>query len=167
MKIFLQNILSFFVLVLVQVLILNNIKFLGFINPYLYILFIISLPVNINKVALLLMAFLLGLSIDIFSNTLGVHAFSTVFVAFFRENIIKLLIPRDDNFDMTVPSMLSFGRSQFVKYAIIMVVAHHAILLTVEAFSLNNFWFLILRILLNSTFTILLILGLERLKLKR
>lgn len=167
MKLFLQNIFNFFMLVLVQVLILNNIKFLGFINPYIYILFIISLPLNVNKSLLLILAFALGLSVDIFSNTLGVHAFATVFVAFFRENIIKLLIPRDDNYDQTVPSMLTFGKSQFVKYTIITVLAHHAILLTIEAFSLNNFWFLLLRILLNSTFTILLILGIERLKVKK
>lgn len=167
MKLIIQSILHFLLLVLVQVLILNNIKFLGFINPYIYILFIITLPVNVNKTFLLLLAFVLGLSIDIFCNTLGVHAFATVFVAFFRENIIKLLIPRDDNYDLTVPSMHTFGRSQFVKYTIMMVFVHHTILLLIEAFSLYNFWFLLLRILFNSTFTILLILGIERIKVKK
>lgn len=167
MRLVLRNILHFFLLVLVQVLILNNIKFLGFINPYIYILFIITLPVNVNKAFLLVLAFVLGLSVDIFCNTLGVHAFATVFVAFFRENIIKLLIPRDDNYDLTVPSMHTFGLSQFVKYTIIMVLVHHTILLLIESFSLHNFWYLMLRIILNSTFTILLIVGIERIKVKK
>ena len=86
----LQNIFRFILLVLFQVLVLNNIQFLGYINPYLYILFILSLPVQMPRWFLLVLAFILGLSIDIFSNTLGMHAFATVFVAFFREGIIKL-----------------------------------------------------------------------------
>jgi rod shape-determining protein MreD len=131
------------------------------------VLFIITLPLNINRSLLLFLAFVLGLSIDIFSNTLGVHAFATVFVAFFREYIIKLILPRDDNYDLTIPSMISFGQSQFVKYAVMMVLIHHIVLFVVEAFSLQNFWFLVLRILLNSAFTLILLLGIERLKVKK
>ncbi len=86
----LQNILSFVLLVLFQVLALNNIQFLGFINPYIYILFIIALPVKTPRWLSLILAFILGLTLDIFSNTLGMHAFATVLIAFLRNGIINL-----------------------------------------------------------------------------
>ncbi|MBN2829899.1 MAG: rod shape-determining protein MreD [Candidatus Cloacimonetes bacterium] len=167
MRLVLQQIGSFIVLVLVQVLILNNIKFLGIINPYLYILFILTLPLSINRGLLLFLAFVLGLSIDIFSNTPGMHAFATVFVAFFRNPIIKLLIPRDDNYELIIPSMKSFGMGQFVRYAVLMVLVHHLILFSVESFSLNALGLLFLRLFFSSIFTLLLVLGIERLRLKK
>lgn len=163
MKLIVQNIFKFILLVLVQVLVLNNIKFLGFINPYLYVLFIITLPISVPRGFLLLIAFLLGLSIDIFSNTVGVHAFATVFVAFMRDPLFSLFAPRD-NHEYSAPSMFSFGANQFTKYAILMVFIHHTILFVLEAFSFENLGMLFLRILLNSIFTLVLLLGIERFK---
>ena len=90
MLIVVQNIISFILLVLVQVLALNNIQFLGYINPYIYILFILSLPVRLPQWITLLLGFVLGLTIDTFSNTMGTHAFATVLIAFLRNGIIKL-----------------------------------------------------------------------------
>ena len=167
MRLVLHQIVYFIVLLLVQVLILNNIKFLGFINPYLYILFILTLPLNINKALFLVIAFLLGFSIDVFSNTLGIHAFATVFVAFFRNQTVKLFIPREDNYEMLIPSMSSFGIGQFVKYAVVMVLIHHLVLFAIEAFTFHAFWLLLSRFFFNSIFTLILLLGIERLRLKR
>ena len=77
----LQNIFSFIVLILLQVLVLNNVQFLGFLNPYIYILFILSLPVKFPRWITLILGFVLGLIIDVFSNTIGTHAFATVLIA--------------------------------------------------------------------------------------
>jgi rod shape-determining protein MreD len=165
MRITAKYIVRFILLVLVQVLILNNVKFLGFINPYLYILFIITLPISTPRVFLLLIAFVLGLSIDIFSNTPGVHAFATVFAAFMKAPLIRLFAPRD-SYDYVEPSMQTFGMNQFVKYAVLMVFIHQIALFAVEAFSFQNVGLLILKILLNSIFTLLLLLSIERFKLK-
>ena len=161
----LQNIFRFILLVLVQVLVLNNIQFLGYINPYLYILFILTLPVQMPRWFLLVLAFILGLSIDIFSNTLGMHAFATVFVAFFREGIIKLFTNIEEGNNPT-PTFYTFGVSGYVKYIVVMVLIHHVTLFTLEAFSFVHFWMLISKILLSSLVTILLILGIQSIKTK-
>ena len=89
MKMVLQNIVSFIVLVLVQVLVLNNIHFMGYINPYIYILFILLLPVRFSRHFTLILAFVLGLIIDAFSNTYGVRIFncSDCFPATFAVNL--------------------------------------------------------------------------------
>lgn len=155
-----QNILSFIILVLIQVLALNNIQFLGFINPYIYILFILSLPVKFPRWLSLILAFILGLSIDIFSNTIGIHTFATVLIAFFRNGIIKLFTSIEEGSN-PVPSFYSFGVGSYIKYVVFMVLLHHSTLFLLEAFSFNNFWMTVLRILFSSFITILLILGIR------
>ena len=94
-KVLPRNLLRFAVLVLVQVLILNNIQISGYLNPYVYVLFVLLLPFETPNWLLLVVAFLLGLSIDLFSQTPGIHAFATVFMAFFRPFILNVLSPRD------------------------------------------------------------------------
>ena len=79
------------VLILVQVLVLNNMNLGGYLNPYIYVLFLLLLPANINRSLLLIIAFITGLTIDYFGNTLGLHAAASVFLAFLRPGVINLL----------------------------------------------------------------------------
>jgi len=161
----LQNIFRFVLLVLFQVLVLNNIQFLGYINPYLYILFILALPVQIPRWFLLVLAFILGMTIDIFSNTIGMHAFATVLVAFFRDGIIKLFTNIEEGNNPT-PSFYTFGVSSYIKYVVLMVIIHHTTLFLLEAFSFSHFWIMLAKILLSSMVTILLIMGIQSIKTK-
>lgn len=165
MPVVLQNIFRFLILVLVQVLVLNNIQFLGYINPYIYILFILSLPVRMPRWVSLLVAFGLGLTIDVFSNTPGMHAFATVLIAFLRNWIINLFISIDEGNNPT-PSFYTFGVSSYVKYVVFMVVIHHATLFFLEALSFTHFWIISAKIILSSIITILMILGIQSLKKK-
>jgi len=162
MPIALQNIFRFLFLVLAQVLVLNNIQFLGFINPYIYILFIIALPVRLPRWIGLLLAFILGLTIDAFSNTPGMHAFACVLIAFLRNGLIRLFITIDEGNNPT-PSFYTFSVATYVKYAVFMVVIHHATLFFLEAFSFVHFWLMLFKIVLSSTVTILMILGIQSL----
>lgn len=147
-------------LVLAQVLALNNIQFLGFINPYIYILFILLLPVRLPRWISLLLAFGLGLTIDAFSNTMGMHAFATVLVAFFRNGVIKLFTSIEEGNNPT-PSFYTFGVGAYVKYVVVMVLLHHSALFILESFSFNHLWIVTFKILLSSLVTILLILGIR------
>ena len=161
----LQNIFRFILLVLFQVLVLKNIQFLGYINPYLYILFILVLPVQMPRWLLLILAFILGMTIDVFSNTIGMHAFATVLVAFFRDGIIKLFTNIEEGNNPT-PSFHTFGVSAFVKYVVLIVIIHHTTLFLLEAFSFAHFWIMLTKILLSSLVTIMLILGIQSIKTK-
>jgi rod shape-determining protein MreD len=165
MPIALQNIFRFILLVLAQVLVLNNIQFLGFINPYIYILFIISLPVRMPRWAVLILAFGLGLTIDMFSNTPGMHAFASVLIAFLRNGIIRLFISIDEGNNPT-PSYYTFSVATYVKYVVFMVLIHHTTLFILEAFSLAHFWLMLFKIILSSFVTVLLILGIQSLNKK-
>jgi len=83
------NITRFILLLAVQVVIFNNFNFLGYINPFPYILFIILYPVNGNKYGLLAASFFLGLIMDLFCNSGGVHAAACLTLAYFRPSIFK------------------------------------------------------------------------------
>jgi rod shape-determining protein MreD len=155
-----QNIILFIVLILAQVLVLNNIQFLGFVNPYLYVLFIISLPVSLPRWLTLILAFAMGILIDVFSNTLGMHAAAAVLIAYARSFIIKLFTSIDEGNNPT-PSFHTFGVGSYIKYIFVMVFLHHATLFYLEAFSFSHFWLILFKTLLSSTITILIILGLK------
>jgi rod shape-determining protein MreD len=165
MPVVLQNIFRFIILVLFQVLVLNNIQFLGYINPYLYILFILMLPVQLPRWATLLLAFGLGLTIDMFSNTGGMHASASVLVAFSRNGIINLFTSLDEGNNPT-PSFYTFGVSAYVKYVVVMVFIHHATLFFLEAFSFTHLWIMLAKTILSSIVTILIILGIQSLRRK-
>ncbi|NLK47427.1 MAG: rod shape-determining protein MreD [Bacteroidales bacterium] len=158
MKMVLQNIVSFIVLVLVQVLVLNNIHFMGYINPYIYILFILLLPVRFSRHFTLILAFVLGLIIDAFSNTYGMHAFSTVLIAFLRPFAVNLFANIEEDTNPT-PSFNSFGIFAFSKYVISLVFIHHASFFLLEVFSFTAFGHTLLRIVLNTLITTVILLG--------
>jgi len=161
----LQNIFRFILLVLFQVLVLNNIQFLGYINPYLYILFILSLPVQTPRWFSLVLAFAIGLTIDIFSNTPGTHTFATVLIAFLRNGIIKLFTSIEEGNNPT-PSFYTFGVGAYIKYVVIIVFIHHTTLFYLEAFSFAHFWIISSKIVLSSLLTILVIMGIQSIKTK-
>jgi rod shape-determining protein MreD len=146
----------FVVLVLVQVLFLNQVQFSGFVNPYIYILFVLLLPINAPKYVMLISAFLLGLSVDVFSNTLGVHAFASVFIAYLRPLIIRLITNREE--DMADhPGLIQNGFMWFLKYTVLMVFIHHTVLFYIEVFSFSNFLGTLYRVLLSSLFSVFVI----------
>jgi rod shape-determining protein MreD len=158
-----QNIVRFIALVLIQVLVLNNVQFLGFINPYIYVLFIILLPVKTPRWLSLILAFVLGLTIDMFTNTLGLHAFASVLVTFLRNPIIKIFTTNEDNINFT-PSFNTFGIVPYIKYVFIIILIHHFTLYYMEIFSFTNFWITAYRAALSSLITISIILGVQMLK---
>ena len=113
------NRIAWFVgLVLVQVLMLNNICLFGLATPFIYIYFLLVLDKDTDRNALMVMAFLLGLTVDVFSNTPGVTAGASVLVAFMRPGLLRLFSPRDEyeNFE---PGIYTLGVWAFVRYAII------------------------------------------------
>jgi len=148
----------FIILVAIQVLVLNNIRLGGYINPYIYVLFILLLPVRIPKTLLLVLAFALGLCVDIFSNTLGMHAAATVFLAFCRPGILRALAPRDGYEAESSPSMREISISWFLLYTLIMVFIHHLALFYLEVFRFNEFFSTFLRALVSTLFTVAIIM---------
>ncbi|MFI5163774.1 MAG: rod shape-determining protein MreD [Bacteroidia bacterium] len=152
-----RNILRFLFLVLFQVLILNNIELNGYLNPFLYVLFILMLPFQTPGWAVLVLAFVLGISVDMFSDTGGLHAAASVLMAFLRQPILKLISPRDGYDVVQKPTIQQFGLGWFFSYAGILVFLHHFVLFYMEAFHFADFFSTFFRVVLSSLFTLTLI----------
>jgi len=154
----LKRIIGFLLLVLLQVLVLNNIHLFGYATPFLYIYLILKMDTDTSRSGILLWAFALGLSIDIFTNTPGMNAMATVFLAFVRPYVVGAFMPRDA-VEGLEPSIHTLGFANFTKYITICVVIHHTLLLMVEYFTFVGIWQTLLRIVCCSLLTILLILA--------
>ncbi len=153
----LKNILRFIALVLVQVLIIKNIELGRFINPFLYILFIIALPFETPKWLLLLSGFLLGITIDMFYDTMGMHAAAGVFIAYIRPAILNLFSPREGYEFGTQPTIQYLGVPWFLSYSGILIILHHFVLFYLEVFRFSEFFYTLLRVGLSSLATLLLV----------
>ena len=151
-------IFRFILLVAVQVIVLNNIRLGGYINPFIYVLFIMQLPVRIPKTLLLVIAFATGLCIDVFSDTLGMHAAASVFLGFVRPTILRAISPRDGYEADSSPSLKLMGLNWFLLYTFIAVIIHHFVLFYIEVFRFSEFFSTLLRVSLSSLVTIIFIL---------
>ena len=152
-----RYIILFIVIVLVQLLVCNNIQFSGYVNPYVYILFILVLPVQIQTWLMLLIAFALGFVIDVFCDTMGLHIFATVAAAFVRPFVLSIVAPRDGYDPMLDLSMHSYGIKWYLTYSSIIVFVHHFLLFYLEVFRLSNFFGTLLRVILSSIISLIFI----------
>ena len=147
------NIFRFILLLAVQIVIFNNMNFLGFIMPLPYMLFIILYPVNGNRAGLLLASFLLGLTMDVFSNSGGVHAAACVTLAYLRPYIFKFAFGISYEYQtIKLNDVLTPERFSFI---LISVIIHHFTLFILEAFQVSFFWDILIRTLLSTVFTII------------
>jgi len=151
-----KYVFMFISMVLVQVLIFNQVQFSGFFNPYVYLLFIILLPLSAPRYLVLILAFLLGLIIDVFSNSLGVHSAATVFAAYARPLVIRVISNREDD-KSDYPGLHQNKLIWFVNYVLIMVLLHHTILFYLEVYTFTNFFNTFYRVILSSLFSIIII----------
>jgi cell shape-determining protein MreD len=147
------------VYILIQILVLNEILFYRFINPYIYLALIIRWPLKTNKWGLLLYAFLVGFLIDIFSGSLGFHSTATVFIAFLKPTIAKITIPHNiigDNDNTTIDKI---GTKAFVTFSLILILIHNSVLFILE--HLDFCLAIGFKILASSIITLILILIIE------
>ncbi|HOP03828.1 MAG TPA: rod shape-determining protein MreD [Tenuifilaceae bacterium] len=157
----------FVLLIVLQVFVLNNVQYSGYINPMIYLLFILILPFEIKGLFLLVVAFLTGLTVDLFMNTLGMHTSATVVMAFTRPYVISFLSRRTDLDFKGKVIMGVTGVQWYVKYTIILVFVHHIFLFYFELFSFNHFFLTLLRVLLSTFFSSIVILTAQYFTVKK
>jgi rod shape-determining protein MreD len=150
MYIIVRNIVRFLVVILFQVLVMDNVMINGYMIPYIYILFILLMPFETPRWTQLILGFLLGMGIDLFLNTPGMHTAATVLVAFIRPYLLNLLAPRDGYDTDSFPRIHYYGFLWFLKYTLIIVVIHHFLLFYLEVFQLKDFLTTLSRVILSS-----------------
>ena len=151
-----KHIIWFVLFVLLQVLIFNNINLFGYINPYIYITFIFFYPLKKEKGVFMFLSFLLGLCIDFFSDTGGINAAATLFIAYFRLPILSTILRKKD-FDFLLFNIRSIPFGKSFLYILSITFTHHLILFSLDYFSLNEFGSIINKTAITTIFTVFLI----------
>jgi hypothetical protein len=146
------------VLILLQVLVLNQINLFGYLDPYIYVLFILLLPFETPGWLLLLSAFFLGLGIDMFSGTSGIHTAASVLMAFSRPWIIRFIGSTKEIETGMEPGIMDMGFSWFFIYSVILIFIHHLMVFYLEIFTFSEFFMTFLRVVVNTFFTLALII---------
>lgn len=144
----------FVLLLLLQVVICNHIDFLGYINPYIYIIFIFLFPVREDRLVLLFVSFLLGLTIDMFSDSGGVHAAAAVSLAYARPILLKSAFGMLYEHQSIKFSSTDIG--SLMTYISLGTIIHHTILFSLEIFNISNILLILKKTLFSSIFTIIL-----------
>ena len=152
---FIINAVRFIVLLLIQVIILNHIDFMGYVNPYLYIIFILVYPYTGNRSLLIFLAFLLGLGVDIFSDSGGIHAAASCFLAFVRPALLKFSFGVSYEYNTIKLSKSPLGAR--ITYISVAVLTHHLMLFILEIFNMNHILLILKSTLFSGVFSIVLI----------
>ena len=150
--------LIFIVLILLQILLFNNIDFSGYVNPYVYVLFILILPMEIPAWLLLFISFFTGLIVDIFTGSIGIHTSASLFAGFCRPYVLRIISPRDGYEQGSELSPGNYGLYWFFVYTVIIVLIHHTVLFYFEVFRLKGFFRTLLRVIFSSAFTVAFIM---------
>jgi hypothetical protein len=147
----------------VQVYVLDKLPPLHrFIIPVLYYLFILWLPFSLNRLSLLLIAFVTGLTLDYFTQTPGLHAAACVLIAYVRPFIISILIPKDTaEFNYREPSPRAMGWAPYSVYVLILTVLHHTYLTLLEWLQFGTFLDFIIKVSSTTGISLLLIFTVE------
>ncbi|MEH6407339.1 MAG: rod shape-determining protein MreD [Leeuwenhoekiella sp.] len=149
-----RNIFRFVILILLQVALFNNINFLGYINPYPYVLFILLFPIGDNRASLLFFSFLLGLTLDMFSNSGGMHAAACLIMAYARPWILSSVFGVAYEYNTVKVSNTSFVER--LTYVGILIVIHHFVLFFLETFNFSDIIYVLKKTLLSGIFTLIL-----------
>ena len=142
--------------ILLQVLVLNQILFSAYINPFLYILLIISLPFKTPKWFLLIYAFFLGFVIDLFSSSLGFHSTASVLIAFIKPIISKIAIPHNILGEMDEISLQKIGLKAYTTFSFLLILIHNSCLFILEHLNFN--FTIFSKVIASSVITLVIIL---------
>ncbi len=148
---------QFLFLVLIQILLLNKIQLFGYINPILYIIFIFLFPLSREKGTLLILSFLLGLTIDFFTNSGGSNAAATVLIAYIRLPLLQLILNKKD-IDFVLFHIKTLQFFQRLIFITSLVLVHHSTLFLLEYYKSSNVTEIFTTIFSTALFSIILIM---------
>lgn len=158
-----KQIVCALVVVLLQVLLFDHLQIAGWGYPMVYILFLMNLPVQIPRWAEMLIGACVGLVMDIWNSTLGVNMAACIAFSFLRPIFLTNIVQDLERVKGEVCSR-SIGRSEYIRSMMILTVVHHLMVFSLEAWSLQNWWMILLQTLISSALTILIIMVYDTLK---
>ena len=157
-------VITFVIYLILQIFVIRNFVLFDVAFCFVYVGCILLLPYEIGTTITLLLSFFIGLTVDIFYNTAGVHAAATVTMGYFRGSVVKFLFPTKGIENEIVISLKDMGAERFIRYIAILTLLHHTILFFIEAANPQLFIITILKIVCSVVFTTFMIFLLQYLR---
>jgi hypothetical protein len=157
----LGTITSFILFLALQVTVVRNMVLFDTAFCYVYVAFIILLPFEITPVPLMVVAFLCGLMIDIFYDSLGIHAAACVLIAFLRPYWTRTVPPRGGYEIGMRPTIKIMGFSWFLTFTLPLILIHQLVLFFIEVGGLHLFGFTLVKVISSTVLTFLVIVILQ------
>lgn len=155
---YILQIFYFVLYMALQIFLMRNMVLFDVSFCFVYIAFILLLPFDTSPLLLLFIGFGTGLLVDVFYDTLGIHAAATTLVAYFRPYLIRFNTPRGGYEQNVKLSLQSMGMEWFAPYSLVLIFMHHAMLFFVEASQINLFFFTTLKVLASTAFTFVVVI---------
>lgn len=154
----LSYLLRLLLLVVIQLLVVNNIELSSMINPYIYVAFILMLPVTIKPWQLVILSFLTGALMDAFSSTPGLHMAATTLMGYIRIHYLRATTTKEDTEARTIPSISQKGIVWFTVYAFALIFLHHLLLFFLEIYGFSEFFATLGRVFFSTLVTLIIII---------
>ena len=154
----LRFIVSFILFGLLQGVVFKHIILFDYAFCFIYLYYLLGLPVDLRPMAAILIGFVMGLFIDLFYDTGGIHAAASVFIMFIRSRWLNSITPQG-GFDVGVsPTIKISGISWYAGYAIPLILVHQIVLFFLESYGFGTFWFTLYKAVLSTIFSFIMCL---------
>ena len=160
---FLQEIGRLLLIFVLQVLLFDHLHIGSWGIMMIYILFLINLPIRIPRWAEMLIGLLVGIMMDVWHSSLGIHIAACVALSFVRPLLLTNAVQDIERIKDNI-SVQTIGRIEYTKCAVILTIMHHFIVSSLETWNIQFWWIVILQTLISSAMTLCVILGYEYLK---
>ena len=148
----------YIVVMLLQVLLFNQLQLFGVCHPYVYVMCLLMMPLTLSQNADMIIGAAVGLVMDMFCNSLGVHTAACILLMFIRPYLVGVLVNDKDRLNEQLTSR-TLGIEAMIKYVVIMVLIHHFMVFMLAAWNWTHFWFVLAETAVSSLLTIAIILG--------
>lgn len=162
-----KQLIRYVVVMMLQVLLFDQLQLMGVCHPYVYILCLLMMPMPItlpHSVDMVIGA-VVGLVMDVFCNSLGIHMAACILIMFIRPYLLGVFVNDKERLNEQV-SLRAVGMEAFIKYAVVLVLVHHATVFLLAAWSWHHIGFVLLETLVSSIITIAIIIGYNALRYK-
>ncbi len=153
----------YILVMLLQVLLFDQLQLWGACHPYIYLLCLLMMPITLSPIVDMLIGAGIGLIMDVFCNSLGIHTASCILIMFLRPYLLGVILNDKDRLNEQV-SLRAIGMEAFIKYTVTLVLIHHLTVFSLAAWSWQHIGFVLLETLVSSAITIFVIIGYNILK---
>lgn len=147
----------FVIVVLLQFFLFNNLNLGVYINPLIYVAFIVLLPMEMATIGTLLLGLLMGVTMDVTMGTSGINTIALLFTSFIRRSLLTITVGKDELRDGGMPSTGRLGRVKYFRYTVIFILLHCFVFFTFESLAWRFYHLTLLRIILSTAVTVLLV----------